>query len=118
VVFATRSSQSRVAVKDGQTIVIGGLMQDKDTKSVSKVPLIGDIPLIGELFKRTRTEKEKTELLIFLTPQVATKDLELQNISENERSQSKSLGDSGSDPLFKEHLEAMESTAKKRNQTD
>src|SRR5690606_21625864 len=67
-IIAKRSAQSRVGVRDGQTIVIGGLMEDRKTSTVDKVPLLGDIPLLGNLFKRTRNTKAKTELLIFLTP--------------------------------------------------
>jgi general secretion pathway protein D len=110
-VFAKRSSESMVAVKNNQTIVIGGLMQDQETDTIEKVPLIGDIPLIGELFKRTIKEKEKTELLIFLTPQVASENSNLINISEHERSRSKILNNLAENPALKEHVEDMESTA-------
>jgi general secretion pathway protein D len=109
-VFAKRSSESRVAVKNGQTIVIGGLMQDQETESVQKVPLLGDIPLLGELFKRTTKEKEKTELLIFLTPQVAGESQELSDISGHERSKSKILNNLEENPALQEHMEDMEST--------
>src|SRR5205085_7069263 len=70
-VFAKRSAQSRVGIKDGQTIVIGGLMEDRKTSTLSKVPLLGDVPGLGLLFQRRQTTKTKTELLIFLTPHVA-----------------------------------------------
>jgi len=70
-VYATRSAQSRVGIKNGQTIVIGGLMEDKKTETVDKVPVLGDLPLVGALFRRTQIDKTKTELLIFLTPHVA-----------------------------------------------
>jgi type II secretory pathway component GspD/PulD (secretin) len=110
-VFAKRSSQSRVAVKNGQTIVIGGLMQDQETDSIKKVPLVGDIPVLGGLFKRTIKEKEKTELLIFLTPQVAGESSALKNISEHERSKSKVLNKLDENPDIKDQIENMESTA-------
>ena len=71
-VIAKRSAISRVGVKNGQTIVIGGLMEDRKTQSIRKVPLLGDIPIIGNAFKRTETNSTKTELLIFLTPHVAS----------------------------------------------
>ena len=48
-VFAKRSAQSRVGVQNGQTIVIGGLMEDKKTQTVDKVPFLGDIPFIGNM---------------------------------------------------------------------
>ncbi len=83
-VFAKRSATSRVAIQDGQTIVIGGLMEDKKTEEVKKVPILGDIPLINTLFKRTTAENTKTELLIFLTPHVAAMPEMLTDISAGE----------------------------------
>ncbi|MGD0770270.1 MAG: secretin N-terminal domain-containing protein [Tepidisphaeraceae bacterium] len=67
-VYELRSAQSRVAIDDGQTIVIGGLMQDQKTENINKIPLLGDIPLLGALFSYRTKSKTKTELLIFLTP--------------------------------------------------
>ena len=67
-----RSADSYLTVRDGQTVVIGGMMQDQKTSSVNKIPLLGDIPLVGKLlFSYNTTAKTKTELLIFLTPHVA-----------------------------------------------
>ena len=70
--FGKRSAKTRVIVPDGQTVVIGGLMDDKEEETVRKVPLLGDIPLLGGLFRRKTVEKSQTELLIFLTPHVVT----------------------------------------------
>ncbi len=70
--LSTRSANTQVRVKDGETIVIGGLIKDKKGKTVSKVPILGDIPLIGLLFRRNRPAKEKIDLLIFLTPHILT----------------------------------------------
>jgi len=70
-IYAKRSAQTQVAIHNGQTIVIGGLMEDRITDAVRKVPFLGDIPILGELFKHTTKDKVKTELLIFLTPHVA-----------------------------------------------
>lgn len=111
LVVAKRSSNSRVAIRNGQTIVIGGLMQDNNREIVNKVPLLGDIPLIGELFKRTLIEKEKTELLIFLTPQVADNDLQLMNISNHLRNDSKTLQRQDESPELKWHIETQEAVA-------
>ncbi len=108
-VFAKRSANSRVAILNGQTIVIGGLMQDKETDTVRKVPLLGDIPLLGELFKRTIQRKEKTELLIFLTPQVASGEMSLLNISENEKKNSREASDLEKNTTLQEYMDAMES---------
>jgi general secretion pathway protein D len=83
-IIAKRSAESRVAIRNGQTIVIGGLMQDQKTSTVSKVPIIGDIPYLGELFRRTQMDKTKTELLIFLTPHVALQPDTLNGMSQEE----------------------------------
>jgi len=107
-VFATRTSESKVAIHDGQTIVIGGLMQDEIRDTVNKVPLLGDIPLLGYLFKRTVKETDKTELLIFLTPHVAQDALALTPISDKERARSNLLEDETVSDIFKKHMEAME----------
>lgn len=68
--FGKRSAETRVIVPDGQTVVIGGLMDDKEEETIKKVPLLGDVPLLGRLFRRTTVKKSRTELLIFLTPHV------------------------------------------------
>ena len=107
-IFTTRTSETKVAIRDGQTIVIGGLMQDETRDSVSKVPLLGDIPVLGHLFKRTIKEKDKTELLIFLTPHVAPDALSLTPISEAERNRSNLLKDETVSEIFKKHMDAME----------
>ena len=66
----TRQAETTLRVKDGETIVIGGLIQKEDRKNVIKVPLLGDIPIIGNLFKSTSVEKRETELMIFITPRI------------------------------------------------
>ncbi len=107
VVFATRSATTRVAVLDNQTIVIGGLIEDQLKDTTKKVPLLGDIPIAGLLFKRTVKEKTKTELLIFLTPCVAKEPGLLVPISEAERARSNLNSDSTDAELFRKHMEAM-----------
>ena len=57
-------------VDDGQTVVIGGVYEFTDANSVAKVPFLGDVPFLGNLFKKRSRSKEKAELLIFLTPKV------------------------------------------------
>ena len=65
-----RSAKTVVVVKDQQTVAIGGLMRDNQSVSVSKVPILGDIPIIGWLFKSKETKTTKTNLLLFLTPYI------------------------------------------------
>ena len=82
--YAQRKAQTRIGIRNGQTVVIGGLMQDQLTETVNKVPILGDIPLLGEIFKHTDKKKSKTELLIFLTPHVASDPDNLQGMSKEE----------------------------------
>lgn len=107
-VFAKRSATSRVAIQDGQTIVIGGLMQDQKTDDIKKVPLLGDIPLVGSLFRRKTTENTKTELLIFLTPQVATRQETLKKISAGELENNIIINNAVAPGTFGEYLKNME----------
>ena len=65
-----RTAETTVRVKDGQTVVIAGLMEDKNSNTESKVPGLGDIPVFGHLFKNTSKEDSKTNLMIFITPHV------------------------------------------------
>lgn len=88
-VFAKRSSENRIIARNGQTVVIGGLMEDRLTKTVSKVPLLGDIPLLGMLFRGIKEDTTKTELLIFLTPTVAATDEDLIAISLENKEKNK-----------------------------
>lgn len=116
-VFNTRTAEARVAVPHGSTIVIGGLMQDTEVESVEKIPLLGDLPLLGGLFKRTIIDKQKTELLIFLTPQVASDVKELELLSNHEREMSEFINNTSENKseseAIKGHIENMESIFQK-----
>ena len=68
--LAKREINTAVLVEDGQTIVIGGVYEFTDRSSLAKVPFLGDIPFLGNLFKKKGRSKEKAELLIFITPKV------------------------------------------------
>lgn len=61
---------AKVLVKDGETIVIGGVFSDTQSKVVDKVPFLGDVPYLGRLFRRDRVAQKKSELLVFLTPRI------------------------------------------------
>jgi len=69
-IFNKRAADTTVIVKDGETIVIGGLIQHRDEETENKVPILGDIPYLGIPFRATTKNKRKSELLIILTPQV------------------------------------------------
>lgn len=68
--IARREVNTAVLVDDGQTVVIGGVYEFKDQNDVSKIPFLGDIPFLGNLFKRKTRSKEKAELLVFVTPKI------------------------------------------------
>jgi type IV pilus assembly protein PilQ len=69
-IIRTRTAQTTVVIKDGDTLVIGGLIDDQDSKGVQKVPLLGDIPIIGVFFRSTTSTKTRNELLVFVTPRI------------------------------------------------
>ena len=66
----TREIITQVLVNDGQTVVLGGILDTTKSKSANKVPFLGDIPVLGNLFKSTTNINNKTELLIFITPKI------------------------------------------------
>jgi general secretion pathway protein D len=107
-VYEVRSADAYVSIKDGQTIVIGGLMQDQKTNNVSKIPILGDIPLIGALFRYSTNDKTKTELLIFLTPHVAMEPERLQGMSQDEVNGLKLTPDAVQPGTFQEQMQGMQ----------
>ena len=68
----SRKASTMLSVPDGQTMAIGGLMNSDESKVITKVPILGDIPIIGEFFKHTSTSKDKRELMILITPTIVT----------------------------------------------
>lgn len=76
-----REIKTTVIVDDGGTIVLGGLIDEDVQESVSKVPLLGDIPIIGHLFKTTTTSKRKRNLMVFLRPTIVRDDVVMNDIS-------------------------------------
>ncbi len=70
IVTNKRSIKTSVIVDDGRMVVLGGLIEDKLTESVSKVPLLGDLPLIGALFRNKNTSQAKTNLMVFIHPTI------------------------------------------------
>jgi type II secretion system protein D len=77
-----RKATTTVTVRDGQTVVIGGLVQDRYERIEKKIPLLGDLPLVGMLFRNTQETTAKTELLIVLTPHVMTNDRKAGELSD------------------------------------
>ena len=68
-----------VRIKDGETLVIGGMIREEDTKQVNKVPILGDIPYIGSLFRSSNTSKTKEEMIIMITPRIIVDNDEVKN---------------------------------------
>jgi len=77
-----RTAKTTVVAKDQETVVIGGIMQDRLVESVSKVPLLGDIPVLGNLFRSQTRQKIKTNLLLFLTPYIIRDSSDFRRIFE------------------------------------
>jgi general secretion pathway protein D len=80
--WSERKLKTQVVVHDQQSVVIGGLIQEREIYSETKVPLLGDIPILGYLFKYSKKTKKKTNLLILLTPYIIKDQLDLQAIRE------------------------------------
>nr|MDA8362064.1 type IV pilus secretin PilQ [Gammaproteobacteria bacterium] len=74
-----KSLKTQVLVNNGQTVVIGGVYQTSRLRTVTKVPFLGDLPLLGYLFRNTTVANSRTELLIFLTPRILAPSLSLQS---------------------------------------
>ena len=84
-VFAKREVDTNVTVRDGETVVIGGLIQQRDSEGENKVPLLGDLPLIGALFRSTSVSHNKTELLVVMTVDVLRTDDDVRQMSVKHR---------------------------------
>jgi general secretion pathway protein D len=78
-----RQANTTVVVKDGHTVVIGGMIRDDKIENVSRVPILGSLPLIGPLFRSQSTRSEKSNLLIFLTPHVISSSRQLQDTARD-----------------------------------
>lgn len=93
--FTKREARTSVVVKDGQTIVIGGLIKDDNKEIVEKIPLLGSIPYLGMLFSKREKIIEKTELMVFITPHVIFTAKEAEEITDEQKTKAKEI---------KEHL--------------
>ena len=84
-IVSVRETDTLVRVHEGETIVIAGLMQDRASTDISKVPILGDVPLVGGLFRREERSKRKTDLVILLTPTVMTRDAVAASAADDEQ---------------------------------
>jgi len=80
-----RSAKTSVLVKSGDTVVLGGMMQETFTNTVSQIPLLGDIPLLGNLFRFKSVSRKKTNMLIMLTPRIIREPEEMRESSDERR---------------------------------
>ena len=92
--FTKRVLRNTVLAENGRTVVLGGLIDTNVTQSVTKVPILGDIPLLGWLFKRKSTEEEKTNLLVFINPTIIKNREDLDQVTErNQKAASGMMGE-------------------------
>ncbi|MDX6040019.1 type II secretion system secretin GspD [Scandinavium lactucae] len=89
--FNTRTIQNAVLVKTGETVVLGGLLDDSSKEQVSKVPLLGDIPVIGQLFRYTSTDISKRNLMVFIRPTIIRDDEVYRSLSKDKYTRFRSL---------------------------
>jgi general secretion pathway protein D len=85
-IINNRSAETVVVTPNGTPVVIGGLMENSKTDTVRKIPVIGDIPILGAVFKRKVKQDAKTELMIFLTPHIIYRPSEVAALTASERS--------------------------------
>ncbi|BCS55842.1 type II secretion system secretin GspD [Geobacter sp. SVR] len=85
LVLTKRQAKTSVVVKDNETIVIGGLIQDREEEVVQKIPFLGDIPALGWLFKTKSKSRQKTNLMILLTPHIVKDAADLAAVSADQR---------------------------------
>ena len=89
--FLERALNSKVAVRSGESVVLGGLISDNTSTGTSGIPVLKDIPVLGSLFSSTNTTSARTELLVFLTPRVLEGDEDLRDISLEMRQRMRGL---------------------------
>jgi general secretion pathway protein D len=86
-----RTAKTTVTVRSGDTVVIGGMIEDQSSSGISKVPFLGDIPLLGWLFKSKSTTGSKTNLFVFITPRIIRKPEDAMHIHEDKKEYMRTL---------------------------
>ena len=89
--FLQRQISSKVAVRSGESIVLGGLIKDNTTTSKSGVPFLQDVPVVGKLFGTNASKSNRTELLVIITPRVVRTDVDIREVSEDLRERMRGL---------------------------
>ncbi|MFW6366360.1 MAG: type II secretion system protein GspD, partial [Spirochaetota bacterium] len=85
----TRNLSTRISIDDGRTIVVGGLISNNKSEEETKVPVLGDIPVLGWLFKRKVVSYEKRNLLVFITPHIVTDPEKLETLTRQKNDEIK-----------------------------
>ena len=112
LVLNKREVETRVLVDDGEIVALGGLLDQSDRNTVSKVPLLGDIPIVGELFKHRSRSRDKTNLMVFIRPTIVRSTADAQAMSAGRwdymRGQLPVMGEreTALDELVREYLRA------------
>ena len=88
---STRGTKTTIVGHDHRTVVLGGIMQDRVVETVEKTPILGDIPLLGHLFRNTTKKKSKMNLLLFLTPHIIRTRDDFETIAERKREERQKL---------------------------
>jgi len=84
-IFKTREVDTNVTIRDGETVVVGGLIQSSNSESENKVPILGDIPVLGALFRTTSASSRRTELMVVLTVDILRSDEDVKQMSVEQR---------------------------------
>jgi len=74
-IIDTKEVETQVLVDNGDTVVLGGVLETNKTNAVVRVPFFADLPLVGPLFRSTQVQDTRTELLVFVTPRIAVEEL-------------------------------------------
>jgi general secretion pathway protein D len=83
-IINTRETQSTMVVQDGQTLVMGGLIRDNQSVAIQKVPILGDLPIIGHFFRTDKSVNSKTELVVFVRPTIVSTQAEADALTQRE----------------------------------
>ncbi len=101
---ATREADTTVRIKEGETLVIGGLIRQSDNRSEDKIPFLGDIPVLGRLFRRSEQDVQQTELAVFITPRILYSREERERLGRKQANEDAMLIDTNSELNLVDHL--------------
>ncbi|MFW6035235.1 MAG: secretin N-terminal domain-containing protein [Halothermotrichaceae bacterium] len=113
----TREVETNVRLKDGETLAIGGLIQEYGQETESKIPILGDIPILGHIFKNEYSDEDNTELVIFITPHVVG-DIEEEKVKDLKSSVVVSEPEESDDKDIEDAIESSKEDADKNDNGD